>query len=145
MAFCQLPIMFSLRFSPRFNDLDSYGHVNNAVYATYFEILRTEWIKTVAWDQIVSTNPSIGFVIARLEIDFLSPIFFEHVIDGRMWVCKIGNKSWEFEYILSNAVTGEEFARGKTVQVLIDRKRRQAIELTDDTRRVLTNYIIQDA
>ncbi len=137
--------MFSLTFSPRFNDLDSYGHVNNAVYATYFELLRTEWIKNVAWDQVVSANPSVGFVIARLEIDFLAPIFFEHVIEGKMWVSKIGTKSWEFEYLLLNAASGEEFARGKTVQVFIDRKKRQAIELTDGTRKVLTQYMKQDA
>ena len=50
----------------RWSDLDAFGHVNNAVYATYLEECRDEWLEgaldgsDAAWD----------FVIARLAIDF---------------------------------------------------------------------------
>ena len=50
----------------RWRDLDAYQHVNNAVYSTYLEECRDEWLEGAlgpgegAWD----------FVIARLQIDF---------------------------------------------------------------------------
>jgi acyl-CoA thioester hydrolase len=54
------------RVEIRWSDVDAFGHVNNAVYATYLEECRDEWLEGAldrgesAWD----------FVIARLAIDF---------------------------------------------------------------------------
>jgi acyl-CoA thioester hydrolase len=50
----------------RWRDVDAYLHVNNAVYATYLEECRDEWVERTlgesgaAWD----------FVLARVAIDF---------------------------------------------------------------------------
>jgi acyl-CoA thioester hydrolase len=50
----------------RWSDVDAYRHVNNAVYLTYLEECRDEWLDRAlgdgqnAWD----------FVIARVAIDF---------------------------------------------------------------------------
>ncbi|HTR34051.1 MAG TPA: thioesterase family protein [Gaiellaceae bacterium] len=58
--------MHEKRVEIRWRDLDSFGHVNNAVYATYLEECRDEWLDEAlgygeaAWD----------YVIARLAIDF---------------------------------------------------------------------------
>jgi acyl-CoA thioester hydrolase len=54
------------RLEIRWKDVDALGHVNNAVYLTYLEECRDEWLEEAlghgdaAWD----------FVIARLAIDF---------------------------------------------------------------------------
>ena len=58
--------MHEKRVEIRWRDVDAFGHVNNAVYATYLEECRDEWLDEAlghgeaAWD----------FVIARLAIDF---------------------------------------------------------------------------
>ena len=50
----------------RWSDVDAYMHVNNAVYATYLEECRDEWVDRAlgevgdAWD----------YVLARVAIDF---------------------------------------------------------------------------
>ncbi len=49
----------------RWRDVDDFGHVNNAVYLTYLEEARDEWVELTlgeraAWD----------FVLAHLSIDF---------------------------------------------------------------------------
>jgi len=54
------------RIEIRWADIDAYRHVNNAVYATYLEECRDEWLERVlgpagdVWD----------FVLARVAIDF---------------------------------------------------------------------------
>ena len=54
------------RIEIRWRDLDALRHVNNAVYATYLEEARDEWMERVLggvadmWD----------FVLARVAIDF---------------------------------------------------------------------------
>jgi len=46
----------------RWRDVDSYGHVNNAVYLTYLEEARDRWVE--------ETLPDTNFVIVRIAIDY---------------------------------------------------------------------------
>ena len=50
----------------RWRDVDAYQHVNNAVYATYLEECRDEWLAAALGEDGDSWN----FVLARVAIDF---------------------------------------------------------------------------
>jgi acyl-CoA thioester hydrolase len=54
------------RIEVRWRDVDNYGHVNNAVYLTYLEEVRDEWLaRTLRDDDAVW-----DYVIAHVSIDF---------------------------------------------------------------------------
>ncbi len=53
----------------RFSDVDSFGHVNNAVYSTYLEQARLAW-----FGGEVGEMPLRDVILARTEIDFRSPV-----------------------------------------------------------------------
>jgi acyl-CoA thioester hydrolase len=58
--------MHEKRIEIRWRDVDNYGHVNNAVYLTYLEEVRDEWLaRTLRDDEAVW-----DYVVARVEIDF---------------------------------------------------------------------------
>ena len=61
------PLRFSARWRVRGYELDSNGHVNNAVYLTYMEEAR------IAFLSQASEEDALGMVVARIEIDFRSP------------------------------------------------------------------------
>ena len=50
----------------RWRDQDAYGHVNNAVYLTYLEEVRDEWLERALGD----AGDAWGYVTARVAIDF---------------------------------------------------------------------------
>ncbi len=54
--------MIELPMRIRWRDVDSYGHVNNAVYLTYLEEARDRWVE--------ETLPDTNFVIVRIAIDY---------------------------------------------------------------------------
>lgn len=54
------------RIEIRWRDVDAYQHVNNAVYVTYFEEGRDEWIANALQD----AGNVLDFVLARVAIDF---------------------------------------------------------------------------
>jgi acyl-CoA thioester hydrolase len=54
------------RIEIRWHDIDAYQHVNNAVYATYLEECRDEWLDRV----LGATGDVWDFVLARVAIDF---------------------------------------------------------------------------
>jgi acyl-CoA thioester hydrolase len=58
--------MHEKRIEIRWRDVDNYGHVNNAVYLTYLEEVRDEWLaRTLRDDEAVW-----DYVIAHVSIDF---------------------------------------------------------------------------
>ncbi|HEY6114301.1 MAG TPA: thioesterase family protein, partial [Gaiellaceae bacterium] len=54
------------RIEIRWRDLDAYRHVNNAVYATYLEECRDEWLERA----LGKAGDLWDFVLARVAIDF---------------------------------------------------------------------------
>ena len=59
--------MHEKRIPIRWSDQDPYGHVNNAVFLTYLEEVRDEWIRRVLGRD--ETDPW-DYLLARVEIDF---------------------------------------------------------------------------
>jgi acyl-CoA thioester hydrolase len=54
------------RIEVRWRDVDNYGHVNNAVYLTYLEEVRDEWLARTLGDADIVWD----YVIAHVAIDF---------------------------------------------------------------------------
>jgi acyl-CoA thioester hydrolase len=50
----------------RWRDMDAFSHVNNAVFLTYLEEARDEWLTRLS-DAVGQT---IEYLLARLEIDY---------------------------------------------------------------------------
>ena len=58
--------MHEKRIEIRWRDMDAYRHVNNAVYATYLEECRDEWVESV----LGGSGDMWDYVLARVAIDF---------------------------------------------------------------------------
>lgn len=99
----------------RFADLDMMGHVNNAVYFTYMEIGRTKyWKHAINWDW-----KTTGVVIGQASIDYIAPIFLEDKVSMYVRTSRIGNTSFDLEYLIVKNVNGKEVtcSKGKTICV----------------------------
>lgn len=82
--------MHEKRIEIRWRDMDAYRHVNNAVYLTYLEEVRDEWL-----EHVLGAAESVwDFVLARVAIDFRSELRQED--DAVLVSCRlerIGNSS----------------------------------------------------
>ena len=78
------------RVEIRWSDVDAYMHVNNAVYATYLEECRDEWVDRALGD----AGDSWDFVLARVAIDFRRELRLEdEEVVVRCALERIGNSS----------------------------------------------------
>lgn len=112
-------------------DLDGFGHVNNAVYLTYFEIARV-----ALWFELTGTSDyrDIGFIMARAEVDYRQQIGMEP-IELRVRFGELRNTSFETLYEIRRQNGDELAASGKVVCVLFDWARQSKIPITDELRR----------
>lgn len=102
----------------RFSDIDALGHINNNVYLSFFDLGKVDYFDKVRGYSVSWTEGSI--VIAHLEMDYLSPIFYKEKIVVESKVVKIGNKSGEFIQQLRNKKSGEVKCICKSIFVYID-------------------------
>jgi acyl-CoA thioester hydrolase len=107
----------------RFRDLDSMGHMNNAVYATFLEQARLAFL---AQHGAHVQN----MILARLEIDFRSPVELGETIEIAVTPTRIGTKSFDLEYVLRAAE--RVVAEAKTVLVAYDYAEARSVEIPDE-------------
>ena len=123
----------------RWNDLDAFGHVNNANYLTYVQESRADftwWSRKRAGEKPLLAD----MVVARAEVDFLEPIYdggFD--LDVEIWVTKIGNASFDLAYQMSS--NGTIHANAKTVQVAVSMETKKSRPLNDIEREYLGRYL----
>lgn len=124
---------YHLPIALRFADLDAMGHLNNAKYATYMEQIRIEYVRDVcAWQGVWR---DFNMILARIEIDFVEPIFFEDAVNVLMRVSRLGNKSFDAQYLITRQPAGSQepiiAARGKTVLVAYDYEAQTTIPIPE--------------
>ena len=117
----------------RYSDLDPQGHVNNAAYLSYLESARFGYYEAAGiWQRGASVRT--GMVVARVEIDYLAPIFLGQSIRVGLRVDRLGEMSFTFAFQIESIPDGKTFARGITVMVAYDDQSERSIPLPPDWR-----------
>ena len=111
---------FDVEVPARYRDLDTLGHVNNAVYATYLEQARAAYV-----DRVLGADLTDGeMVLASLEIDFRRPV--DAVVGSIRVECgavSVGDSSFRMGYRVHDDDDGdgdEPAATAESVQVAWD-------------------------
>jgi acyl-CoA thioester hydrolase len=117
----------------RWRDQDAYGHVNNAVYLTYLEEVRDEWLERTLGE----AGNAWGYVTARVAIDFRRELTQDDdAVVARLWLTRIGTSSVTTrEEIVT--VGGELAAEAETVLVARDTESGRSRPLSDPERAAL--------
>ena len=123
---------FVHRDAVRFRDLDAFGHVNNAVYATYLEDARNAYLRELG---LVRSIADIKMILARQEIDFRAQVDVGEQLEVGVRPARFGTKSFDLEYEIR---AGDRVAAtAKSVIVAFDYDANESIPLPDDWRRTL--------
>jgi acyl-CoA thioester hydrolase len=114
----------------RWSDVDAYLHVNNAVFATYLEECRDEWINRT----LEGVTDTWDFVLARVAIDFRRELRLEdEEVIVSCNLASIGNSSVTLREQIRTR-NGELSAESEAVLVARDRERGRSRLLTEAER-----------
>jgi len=116
---------YRLADNVRFADLDPNQHVNNAVYATYFETGRVTLMK----DRSYGLMPEgLAWIMVRLDMHFRAELRWPGTIELGLGVVKLGRTSVTFEQVVFSEATC--IASATSVGVLLDEATRRPAPLT---------------
>ena len=132
--------VFTTDIEIRFRDLDSRGHVNNAVYFTYFELGRLRFYQSAFQKDKLDEIP---FILAHTSCDFIKPLTLYDQITIQVWINEIGHKSFTFRYKLINRFDSSVvYATGVSVQVCFDYRKNVSVPVSDELKTQLAGYLI---
>lgn len=118
-------------------DLDAIGHVNNAVFFSYFE-----WGRTKYWFDFkgkVGTR-DLDFIVAHAQCDFKRQLSLAEKIDVCVRIGEMRNSSFDFDYEIRMTEGGEVAATGKVVCVLYSWRQNEKISITPGLREEVQNF-----
>jgi len=96
----------------RYAEIDAQGHVNNAVYLSYFEVGRVEWLRSAGLSYKELEKRGYGFVVVEALVRYRRAAFFDDELTLRTELANLTRASLRFEYAVSRG--GEMLATGHT-------------------------------
>ena len=115
----------------RFRDTDAMGHVNNAIYFTYFEEARAAYFEEVTG---LRSYNDVAIILAHTRCDFRSPLYTGEELDVGVRVDRIGGKSFDMSYRAVGRTENRLLAEGMSVQVAFDYVSRASVQVPDEFR-----------
>lgn len=109
----------------RLTDIDILGHVNNAIYLSYFEMTRIHYFNLLVgpnWDWMEN-----GVVLVHNEVQYIQPILLADSPEIQMYCDKIGTKSFTLSYEIY--VNGQLKTTGSSTLVGFNSNQQKSIEI----------------
>lgn len=131
--------MWTNTLQPRFSETDALGHVNNTVLPVWFEDSRTPIFELFCPG--MDTN-DWHLIIAKIDVEFLSEIYFGKSVEVRTFMSKIGNSSM----VVSHEAwqEGKLAAKGNAVMVHFNHTTKSSKPIPEDTRAILQQHLKAD-
>lgn len=102
----------------RYAEIDAQGHVNNAVYLSYFEVGRVEWLRAAALSYRELEAQGYGIVVVEVLAHYRRAAFFDDELTLRTELADLSRASMRFEYEVSR--DGELLVTGHTRHACVD-------------------------
>ena len=123
----------------RYRDVDAQRHVNSAVYFTYLEQARANYLQHVGlWTG--QDFDRIGIILAEQTCSYFAPIYYGQPIEVGVRAARIGDKSMHFEYLLRDASTQSVLALAATVLVAYSYQQGESIAVPKSWRQKIKAF-----
>jgi acyl-CoA thioester hydrolase len=108
--------MYEKRIEIRWRDMDAFGHVNHAVFMTYLEEVRDEWLA----DSLGDATTLDDFVVGKVSIEYRSPLRQEDdAVIARLRLTALGRATVHTHEEI-HTLSGKLAARAQSVMVAVD-------------------------
>jgi acyl-CoA thioester hydrolase len=122
----------------RFRDTDAFGHVNNAVFFTYIELARIRYLLDVL--QADRPFDRLPLILARVELDFRSPIMFGEDVEVETQVDRIGRSSIAMSHRMTAGDERRLVGEAQSVLVTYDYAAARPIPVPEEWRRRIAEH-----
>jgi acyl-CoA thioester hydrolase len=121
-------------------DNDSYGHVNNVTYYSYFDTAVNEHLIRAGGLDIAG-GAAIGLVV-ETQCRFHQSLTFPELVDTGLRVVRLGTSSVTYEIGIFRQGEEQPAASGRFVHVWVDRATQRPTPVPDAIRAALSPLLV---
>ena len=125
--------------APRWNDLDVFGHVNNAVF---YELFDTVILRLLVGCGAISRDGPFAALVAESGARFHREVLFTDVAEVGIRCARLGRTSLIYELGLFTAGRDDSAVDGRVVHVFADRGTRLPIPMPDAAKALFTKLLV---
>ncbi len=114
-----------------FRDIDAMGHVNNVTFVAFMEDARMKYWKALRQKTGLK---KINFILAEVRCIYKSPAYLGETLRIGIRACRLGGKSFHFEYRMEESKSGRLVVEGSSIQVMYDYQQQQSVQIDEATR-----------
>ena len=133
---------FAHRITTRWADNDVYGHVNNALYYSFFDTTITAFL--IASKVMTDATRDPMFFVVASDCAYFQGFSFPEEVESGLAVAEIGAKSVTWRIGLFGAGEDAPRAQGRFVHVCVDRETRRPREWPEAWREVFRTIALPD-
>jgi acyl-CoA thioester hydrolase len=115
-------------------EMDSYRHVNNAVYFRYFETARLEYFQRLDWFEL-ERQTGIGPILAATQARFRKPLTYPDTIRVGARIPKLEEDRFTMEYLLVSRRLAAVAAEGSGTIVTFHYPEGKKVPIPEELRR----------
>ncbi|MFO1412546.1 MAG: thioesterase family protein [Burkholderiales bacterium] len=129
-----------LAIPTRWMDNDTYGHVNNVTYYSYFDTAVNEHLIN-AGGLDIRQGPQVAYVV-ETSCRFHQSLTFPEVIDAGLRITRLGTSSVTYEIGLFRSGEAAPAATGRFVHVWVDRATDRPVAVPERIRAALAPLVV---
>ena len=120
------------RFTVRSYEVDSYAHLNNGVYLSWFEQGRLDWLRSKGFSYDGFAERKQWFVVARTEVDFRRALLTGDEVLMTTRLEGLGRTSVRYRQVITAVGDDAPACEAFTIMAFTDNTR--AVPIPDDFR-----------
>jgi len=124
--------VFSYPIQIRFRDMDAFNHVNNAVYHSYLEEGRIQFMRDLGIQR--QPGSGLGWILVRTEIDFRGQARYGDELIITVRLGRVGNRSFELHHRILRPADQALIVEAKSVQACMDYDANKSVSIPDSWR-----------
>lgn len=128
--------MYTTKITPRFNDTDALGHINNTNAPIWFEGARDPIFRLFTPDL---SPEKWQLIIAKIEVSYHEQLFYGQDVEVRTFINRIGDASFDVYQELWQH--GEKCVSGSAAMVHFDYQTQKSKKIPDDIKAELTQHL----
>ena len=124
-----------IEFRVRYAETDQMGVVYHTNYLVWCEMGRTDFIRTRGMSYATMERKGVSLAVSELSARYHAAARYDDLIRVRTSLAEIRSRMIVFDYLVSNAESGQRLVTARTTLVSIDASGRP-VALPDDVRRL---------
>lgn len=121
----------------RFSDVDQYGHMNNSVYFSLYDLAKTSYFQDVFGNE---EWKNFNVVVANINADFLAPVFFSDKLIIETAVIHLGHKSFTLLQRAINQASSVLKCQCRTVLVGYDVATKEPVNIPLNYKKAICEF-----